>query len=62
VRFEVLMGMNIIITVFQDAIPCSLVLRKPATSTFRVKAVWKQMVHDKEGRTKNQDSTSANTR
>jgi len=40
--FEVLMGTNIMITV----IPCSLGLREPAASVFRVKAVWEHVVHD----------------
>jgi hypothetical protein len=47
-KFEVVMVMNIMITIFQDAIPCSLALRKPAASILRVTAVWKRMVHDKE--------------
>jgi hypothetical protein len=44
--FEVLMGTNIRITVFQDVIPCSLGLREPAASVFRVKAVWEHVIHD----------------
>jgi hypothetical protein len=45
-KFEVLMGMNIMNTVFLYVTPYSLVLRKPAASVFRVKAVWENMVHD----------------
>jgi len=34
--FEVLMGTNIVITVFQDVTPYSLGLREPAASDFGV--------------------------
>jgi hypothetical protein len=44
--FEVLMGTNIMITVFQDEIPYSLGLREPAASVFTAKAVWEHVVHD----------------
>ena len=50
------------ITVFQDVIPYSLVLREPAASVFRVKAVWEDMVHDYERRAGNQDIMSPNMR
>jgi hypothetical protein len=60
--FEVLMGTNIMITVFQDVTPYSLSLREPAASVFRLKAVWKNVVHEQDPRTGNWDSMSPKRR